>query len=434
MRTYTRLMTALFAVPHDQKPMAHAHAWDLFSHMRYVAHPDPDALLYTIMIRACASSPVFPAEPERAIDLWTEMTVDRGLAPTQGGYDAVITACARSGRREYVNEAFRLAREMLDAHRDARGRQAFVPTQKTFLALLDGAKRIGDLGRCRWILAEIVKGSGSHSHGEVGDGVVVTAEVMTHVFHAYATYKPPFKRGAVPLVGSNSAATTEVGSSPNLDNGGAGDTSAKEEVLTSASEAEGKDIPVPQERDGAPSFSHMPPQSHSEVIGEARALFERIVNDKTRMEGAFPSLSSPSSTRSNTTVDPLHHKFAHVKWDGKLLNAYLAVYHAHATLAGSRDTFNSIFDRCGVIKTERSIVDALERCAHARPGQERVLAHEWAHDLWREWEALQQEQHHHNKPTSARMTERAWAAMIRVLALSVVFPPILAFVTPEFAD
>ncbi|KAJ3754718.1 hypothetical protein EV360DRAFT_23541, partial [Lentinula raphanica] len=27
--------------------------WDLFSHMRYVAHPNPDVFLYTQMIRAC---------------------------------------------------------------------------------------------------------------------------------------------------------------------------------------------------------------------------------------------------------------------------------------------------------------------------------------------------------------------------------------------
>ena len=49
---------------------------------------------------------------------------------------------------------------MLDSHRDAHGFPAFRPDVKTFCALLEGAKRIGDLGRARWILVELVRGQG----------------------------------------------------------------------------------------------------------------------------------------------------------------------------------------------------------------------------------------------------------------------------------
>ena len=43
------------------------------------------------------------------------------------------------------------------SHRDGRGISAFRPDKKTFCALLEGTKRIGDLGRARWILAEMVR-------------------------------------------------------------------------------------------------------------------------------------------------------------------------------------------------------------------------------------------------------------------------------------
>jgi hypothetical protein len=67
------------------------------------------------MIRACAN-PVsirFSSEPEKALDLWTEMTMDHKIPPTVQAYNAVILACVpRLGTKTYVNEAFRLARQM----------------------------------------------------------------------------------------------------------------------------------------------------------------------------------------------------------------------------------------------------------------------------------------------------------------------------------
>lgn len=121
MHTYTSFITSLFSRPLS---LAHAQAWDLFFHMRYVAHLQPDVLFYTLIIHACASpmSPGHSSEPERALDLWTEMTIDHRIRPTAGAYNAVILACAKSGLRRYVSEAFRLAKEMLNSHRDAEGR------------------------------------------------------------------------------------------------------------------------------------------------------------------------------------------------------------------------------------------------------------------------------------------------------------------------
>jgi len=82
---------------------------------------------------------------------------------------------------------------MLDSHRDAHAFPAFRPDRKTFCALLEGAKRIGDLGR--EILAEMVRGRGVNSKEEdTGkDGQVeIDEEVMMHMFHTYAAYRLPF--------------------------------------------------------------------------------------------------------------------------------------------------------------------------------------------------------------------------------------------------
>ena len=77
--------------------------------------------------------------------------MDHKIPPTVQAYNVVVLACARSGTKTYMNEALRLARQMLDSHRDARGISAFRPDEKTLCALLEGTKRIEDLGRARWI-------------------------------------------------------------------------------------------------------------------------------------------------------------------------------------------------------------------------------------------------------------------------------------------
>ncbi len=375
MTAYSRLIAALFRTPSS---LAHAQAWDLFAHMRYVAHPQPDALLFTQMIHACASPT--PAEPERALDLFTEMTIDRGIPPTAGAYNAAILACARSGSKVYVNEAFRLAKEMLDAHRDARGRGMFRPDSRTFGALLEGAKRIGDLGRARWILAEMVEVARQNPESR---DVVVDERIMTHVFHAYAAYRPPFKRSMAPLVPD--AANTTVPPSRRSE--------PAEEAASSSSS--------PVETASSPSFAHLPPQSSAEVIGEARALFSRI------------SRSWVGGTSGAETLPSL----PDVRVTPRLLNAYLAVFYAHASLEKAHEAFRTIFAQEGVEKDAHTLVEALERCARVRRRTtSSVVGVGLAEEAWREWVVLENSSQTNDR-VSARHIQRAYAARIRIHAL-----------------
>ncbi|KAF8816887.1 hypothetical protein BYT27DRAFT_6951503 [Phlegmacium glaucopus] len=393
MQTYTSVITSLFSRPSS---LARAQGLDIFAHMRYVAHPKPDVLLYTLMIRACAS-PVntrYSSEPEKALDLWTEMTQDQKIQPTVGSYNAIILACARSGTKTYVNEALRLARQMLDSHRDAQGFPAFRPDRKTFCALLEGAKRIGDLGRARWILAEMVRGQGVKAKEEEEDTekdeqVEIDEEVMMHMFHAYAAYRPPFQRAATKLLEEKPALQQQQ--------------QQPESQPTTTS--------PPIEAEDAPSFAHMPPQSHSEVIREVKVLFQRIVEDRNSTDStSTPTPSLPFSER----------KFKSVDITTRLIASYLSIFYRHASLETSRALFWKIFEEHGVVRSLRAYVEALERCANARKGAERAVALKFADELWIKWLETEQawKTTHNVKRSDPRLIERAHVAMVRLLAVS----------------
>ncbi|VDC07242.1 unnamed protein product [Peniophora sp. CBMAI 1063] len=376
MSTYTGVITHLFN--EARSSAATAQAWDLYGHMRYVAHPQPDAALYATMIRACAPVNGQP-EPERALDLFTEMTVDNGVEPTQAVYNAVILACARSGSQSYVTEAFRIARQMLDARKDARGQAQFRANIDTFTALLEGAKRRGDLARTRWILAELVAEVARAAEGKA-PAVSVSDETMVHVFHAYAAYRPPrVQLRSVPDAPAGESTPTPSPSS-------AKQVAAQDPGPSSA----------PVKNQSGESRSHLPPQSRAEVLREAKAIFERIVSESKAGSG-------PLST---------------VKLTPKLIDAYLAVHYVHANLANASALFDTIFAEHGVRRGPRALVNALERCATSKTGEDREAAVTFAAKLWPEWENVEMEGFRKGKALNPRLVEQAHVARIRVHALA----------------
>lgn len=396
IQTYTSVITHLFSC---SSSVARAQGWDIFAHMRYVAHPMPDVVLYTLMIRACAS-PVttrYSSEPEKALDLWTEMTVDQKIMPTIGAYNAVILACARSGTKTYVNEAFRLARQMLDSHRDAHGFSPFRPNKKTFCALLEGAKRIGDLGRARWILAEMVKGSGDGASCVEAE---VDEEVMMHVFNTYASYKVPSVQSSARFVNKD------------LTNSSIQSTSESRETSlqlhdNSSTQSSTTSQPAIESDEGQPSFAHIPPQSRGEVIREVTALFRRILEDRT-------NTSSPSAR----SLPFEEQKFRNVEITTRLLNAYLSVFYKHAELQLAREMFWRLFEDVDVTRSARSYLEALQRCANPLRKVERDVALGFSGEIWRKWAQLEEAARLDNgSGLNARLVERAHTAMIRILAM-----------------
>ena len=406
MKTYASLISTLTSVPSS---LAKAQAWDLFSHMRYVAHPTPDAVIYNMMILACGRAPpsggTGDSEPQRALDLFTEMTVDNNIPPTRDTYTAVILACARSGETKFVNEAFRLAKEMLDGHRDALGRPAFTPNNALFVALLQGAKRIRDLPRARWILAEMVQiiiqqhrarvDNGMETPGQ--DEVVLVENMMVHVFHAYASYQVPFHRSAT-RVAQGQGVTVEA-----IPPGSTLSDPSEDSINAVETEATKGDVDEVATADMDPRFDSIPPQSREEVLAEAKNLFEGILLDTQGSQVSPPQNGSPML-------------FKHVRVSVGLVNAYLSVHYNHGKVAGTGDLFKTLFEEIGVKRNFLSYVEALEACSRrACMKRRQVQVLKFAEEVWG---LLQKDVGVHDEIFSVRvrLIERANVAFIRVLS------------------
>ncbi|PWZ03104.1 hypothetical protein BCV70DRAFT_197337 [Testicularia cyperi] len=261
MATYTLVIDRLFD-PVDsgdgqttntgERPELQALAWNVFYHMRLVAHPVPDAPLYALMIRACAKGlpqpqdiddptksytsleasssssgannasgndsdvlgPARISEAERALDLFREMTTRYGVRPNAEVYNNLILACAR--RKDFYLEAFRLLREMVELETeraglpDDSGVLHFAPDRYTFNALLQGCARNRDLPRARWVLAEMIRTTTPLFDSSIAPALLRTQklemlakrpseETLSHIFHTYASYTPPVKRVAMKI-------------------------------------------------------------------------------------------------------------------------------------------------------------------------------------------------------------------------------------------
>src|SRR5258708_19311580 len=63
LKTYSLIIGSLLAY---NRSHSRALAWDMFAHMRYVAHPVPDPQLYATMLKPCALPPTPP--PTRSLN------------------------------------------------------------------------------------------------------------------------------------------------------------------------------------------------------------------------------------------------------------------------------------------------------------------------------------------------------------------------------
>lgn len=420
---------------HATNSHTHAMAWDLFTHLRLVAHPNPSAQMYATMIKACAN-PTNP-QPERARDLWTEMTQEQShISPGREEYEAIITAMG-STKAGYL-EAVNYLREMLAKHREvatvpfAQGAEQvdraaamasrFIPTRSTFLALLEGTKRAGDVHRARWVLAEVLRLA--KARGPSGVTEAPEEELLAAVFMTYAAWKPAITRGAVKLQQSVDTPVDQA-EEKNL--------AAEEDVIeselslettkTASAIEDSNDLPQADTLDVAlPSTSNARggPQTKGDAIREVNSLFGRIIEDQ--------------QVKGRDAASLVDHPFQNVRITPRLVNSFLSVHLAHSALGDARRAWDSAWQVVKTVSNARSngwsYLLALERCAMAKP-LVRSEALNWAQQLWEQYGSLVKDTNNTISESTAvdparakwlaglgpRQTEKAWAAMIRTSAL-----------------
>jgi hypothetical protein len=378
-------------------------AWDLFANMRLSAHSTPTRELYTTMIRACGQST--DPQPERARDLWIELTTGSGrVKPNRQEYDSIIRALG-STKDDYL-EAFDLLRQMLALHQEAtfvpfekvdmtERMSPWVPTVETFTALLEGTKRAADLDRARWVLSEVVDlaraaaFSGQNLKGP-------DADLMTNVFMTYAAWTPPISRSSVTV---QKEAGAEEDAAPESDEG-------PTEVVESDHDS-----------------SNDMPRTAAEALREADMLFQRIITD-ANAEARGPAAA-------------VHHPFAGVKLTPRLVNSYLSVHLAHApTYADARRVHEKVWE--GLAKLNNgprpngwTFLDIMGRCTRGSISLvDRPVASVWGAATWdayRKWadkalkemdDDLRQRRHRFVIGLSERQIERMWGYGIRHAALN----------------
>lgn len=409
---YAGVIAALLAPRSTMKQADKTLAWDLFTHMRLVAHPTPSVEMYNRMIRSCADSK--DPQPELALDMFTQMVAENGQTPVAETYNVLIRALAKV--KTYYHEAFRVLRQMLEVHQAALAGGAvaatgYEPTVDTFNALLEGTKRTGDLGRARWILAEMAK-IGAFMGERPDARMLPNEETLVGVFHTYAAYRPVVNRVDVKVAHDGTRD----------DPRGEHDSAAAK-----AQESDPPDeTPSPSLLDiGSPDFiPPYQPQTSHEVFTEASQLFELVVDDMSHRRGAF----------------------SHVRPTSRLVNAYLSMALAHAPLERAVQLRLDLWTSprmvdLGLKPNGWTYLFTLERCASAKNKTERRFVEGEMDRLWNgymRWYATEArvvgnmqagplvagdvteddvEKYRMDVGLGPREVERCWSAAIRAFAL-----------------
>lgn len=367
LATYTAVTRQLLSPA--SPPHLVREGWDLFGHTRLVAYPVPDVPLYSTMIQACAHG-AHPS-PERAIDLFIEMTDDNRLPPSELAYNGVIRACAREGSREFYYEALRYMRRMLDEN--------VAPSRHTFHALLEGARRHGDLARGRWMLVKMIAVGGESTPNET---------TLALLLQTYAAYKP-VATSAVEEVralkevesvksSTSSRASHDPSRVPSKRPRPSATLAEKDDPAQIVSRvatdpAKSGALRIVELLGEASLFYPGPmPRTSAEIIIEARNLFLQVV------DAAVLGAESPSTgaTELRATL------FPNVQPTTFLFNSYLAVLNSHAPFAAALDFIDKSFEKAGVVKNRYTYEPAMRRCEVARNKEAAVTA---AKKVWEEW-------------------------------------------------
>lgn len=437
--SYQAVISHLTSPSSIVQPNSHtrAVAWDLFAHMRLAAHPTPTRELYTTMIKSCgeASQP----EPERARDLWIEMTEQEKIEPSTEAYNAIIKSLG-STKKDYL-EAFDLLRQMLVKHNDAvfvpfeeddgiPRFSEYVPTLETFASVLEGTKRAGDVNRARWVLSEVVKLS------RAGQALNVpnwkegpSGDLMASVFMTYAAWNPVLRKKEVKMRKASSEGASEKVIIEKEEHRLPKDEEfLNVDVLQDVAESSAESSSIDYTFEEPPVNNYLTPLSSADAIRECTSLFHRILSD----------IQSSSSTSDFLP-------FRHVYITTKLINSYISVYNAHGpSLSFVKQVYDTVWEEASrasghsVKPNGWTFIPLLEKCASGSRGgiypADRSLALSWGRTLWSSYllftksassklasipssEHLTIQRRKYLLGLGDRQTERIWKAVIKLEAL-----------------
>lgn len=438
--SYQAVISHLTSPSSIVQPNSHtrAVAWDLFAHMRLAAHPTPTRELYTTMIKSCgeANQP----EPERARDLWIEMTEQEKIEPSTEAYNAIIKSLG-STKKDYL-EAFDLLRQMLVKHNDAvfvpfeeddgiPRFSEYVPTLETFASVLEGTKRAGDVNRARWVLSEVIKLS------RAGQALNVpnwkegpSGDLMASVFMTYAAWNPVLRKKEVKMrKASSEGASEKVIIEKEEHRLPKGEEFLNVDVLQDVVESSADSSSIDYTFEEPPVNDYLAPLSSADAIRECTSLFHRILSD----------IQSSSSTSDFLP-------FRHVYITPKLINSYISVYNVHGpSLSSVKQVYDTVWEEASrasglsVKPNGWTFIPLLEKCASGSRGgiypADRSLALSWGRTLWSSYllfsksasssklasipssEHLTIQRRKYLLGLGDRQTERMWKAVIKLEAL-----------------
>ncbi|GAA5949162.1 hypothetical protein JCM3765_003311 [Sporobolomyces pararoseus] len=354
--TYTAIVSRLLSP--SSPPNLVRKGWDLYAHSRLVSHPIPSVDLYSTMIQACSrgSHP----SPERAIDLFTELTDDNRLPPSELAFNGVIRSCAREGSQEYYYEALRYMRRMLDENVE--------PTRYTFHALLEGAKRHGDLARSRWMLVKMVG---------VGGKVKPDENTLGLVFQSYASYKPEGgkKKEKVKVTKEVEGSQTDRPSPIFKPEQDPANVPLSSTTTSAKYDEDAGPLALIELLGEASLFYPGPlPQTSAQVLEEAQNLMVQIVS---------PIALGLAENDSSTTRTPS--MFPDVHPSTFLLNAYLSILNSHSTLSASLDFFNKAYGVSNVEKNRYTYELMMKRCELGKVNTEVTEKAKKVFEEWIKW-------------------------------------------------
>ncbi|ORY79312.1 hypothetical protein BCR35DRAFT_304725 [Leucosporidium creatinivorum] len=399
LATYTNIIRNLLAP--SSPPHLVSRGWDLYAHTRLVSHPVPDVALYSEMIQACSRGP--HPSPERALDLFTEMTVDNKLPPSEQAYNGVIRACAKEGSQPNYFEALRLMRQMLDTN--------VMPSRHTFHAVLEGAMRHGDLARARWMLVKMV-GMGGDSAPD--------PNTMGLVFQTYAAHRPPVSQNKTPR------ARTTATYPPRPSNDSLAEVTSVEGV-TSPEPSPRPPVDPPASSSVSASTEEPTPSTTDiiELLGESSLFYpgplpqtadELLVEARNLMMQCVGADALPPSTDD---LPPSHLSlFPAVMPTPFLLNSYLSVLANHGPFPDLADFFDTTYSKLGVEKNRHAFEKVMEKCETAKNREVGLKVARETFAEWQQWLTREVEEDGVKVPVkrSGNNISAMWSSMIRVLA------------------